>query len=111
MGSSSISPAGARASPAGGGVRFRPLGQRVSGLPPVPTAEGPAAPAIGRADSSASTTDRGVVITADPAIQLSRDLLEALDGYHGRLLPWRRPRLRIHLVLKQTGSWRTCSTQ
>ncbi|MCP3101063.1 exonuclease [Myxococcus sp. K15C18031901] len=51
-----------------------------------------------------STTDRGVVIIADPGHPSYRaHLLEALDGYRVEALPWAQARLRIHAVLKQTG--------
>ncbi|MCE9667353.1 exonuclease [Myxococcus stipitatus] len=51
-----------------------------------------------------STTDRGVVIIADPGHPSYRaHLMEALDGYRVEALPWAQARLRIHAVLKQTG--------
>ncbi|WP_163865397.1 helicase C-terminal domain-containing protein [Myxococcus eversor] len=51
-----------------------------------------------------STTDRGVVIVADPGHPSYRaHLMEALDGYRVEALPWAQARLRIHAVLKQTG--------
>ncbi|NTX33743.1 exonuclease [Myxococcus sp. CA051A] len=51
-----------------------------------------------------STTDRGVVIVADPGHPSYRaHLMEALEGYRVEALPWAQARLRIHAVLKQTG--------
>lgn len=51
-----------------------------------------------------STTDRGVVILADPGHPSYRaHLLAALDGYHVEALPWAQARLRIHAVLRETG--------
>jgi len=51
-----------------------------------------------------STTDRGVVILADPGHPSYRaHLLGALDGYRVEALPWAQARLRIHGVLKETG--------
>jgi ATP-dependent DNA helicase DinG len=51
-----------------------------------------------------STTDRGVVILADPGHPSYRaHLMNALDGYRVEALPWAQARLRIHGVLKETG--------
>nr|BDT36866.1 exonuclease domain-containing protein [Myxococcus sp. MH1] len=51
-----------------------------------------------------STTDRGVVIIADPGHPSYRAyLMNALEGYRVEALPWAQARLRIHGVLKQTG--------
>ncbi|MBZ4422734.1 helicase C-terminal domain-containing protein [Myxococcus sp. RHSTA-1-4] len=51
-----------------------------------------------------STTDRGVVILADPGHPSYRGhLMNALDGYRVEALPWAQARLRIHGVLKETG--------
>jgi ATP-dependent DNA helicase DinG len=51
-----------------------------------------------------STTDRGVVILADPGHPRYRaHLVAALDGYAVEALPWAQARLRIHAVLRETG--------
>jgi ATP-dependent DNA helicase DinG len=51
-----------------------------------------------------STTDRGVVILADPGHPSYRaHLMNALDGYRVEALPWAQARLRIHSVLRETG--------
>ncbi|MFL5318358.1 MAG: ATP-dependent DNA helicase, partial [Myxococcaceae bacterium] len=51
-----------------------------------------------------STTDRGVVIIADPGSPAYRkQVLAALDGYRVEVLPWSRARVRIFEALNEMG--------